>query len=252
MCKKYGAYNLAANGTVFDPTMTDIDVYLAEAIPDFDGFDVASNASVDIHPNEREDIKPTIDEPEIVIRAVEKIEKIKVKTENMLQTPAKRFRLNNGYVDNAAANEQEARRSVIKPLQNSKNIEQTSSPIQSKKVLDGISSNIAAEVTKSLALTEEKLKNLVNQRLEAVLSDVRANHKRQIDAMARELADAKSQLQQANDEKSELQQIVNRKTLLLENRERQLKQAHLNCSDLMEELQNAKKLCDTCGKKYSP
>lgn len=243
--------------------MTDIDVYLAEAIPEFDGFDQASNASVDV--DERENIKVpanNIDDRRDKPEASEKIGKNKVVSENVLETAAKRIRLNNSYVDSSTtANEHANRQTVIEPLrkriENVKNIEPcTSSSIQNNMVsgkesdsLDGISSNIAAELMKKLASTEDILKTLVNQRLEAVLSDERANHKRQLDAMKHELHEAKSELQKANAEKLELQQIADRKIVQLKKRDRQLAQAHLDYNDLMDEFHNAKNLCDACGKK---
>lgn len=266
--KKFGSYNLSANRTVFDPTMTDIDVYVAEAIPEFDGFDQASNTSVDANDantHQRENIKPSADKNDSHRgKRAETVGKSRAVSENDLQTSAKRIRLNNGYVDidkpisNELANRQIVNGLLKKRIenQNVKNIEHSSSSIRpNDKVdgsesdsLDGISSNIAAELMKNFALAEGTLKNLVNQRLEKILGEERTIHKRQMDAMKQELDAGKSQLQKANAEKLELQQMVDRKILQLGKRDRQLAQAHLDYNDLMEELQNAKSLCDACGK----
>lgn len=272
----FGSYNLAANGTVFDPTMIDIDVYLAEAIPDFDEFDQISNGYEDEVMNQRENIMSADKNDGLRDKRIEqnggtaataqaeKVGKIKILPEDVLQTnAAKRIRLNNNYVNkpidnNTQANEQ----SVIQPVQNhieNKNIQNIalSSPLIQKtnktdgtesNSLDGISANIAAELMKKFALDVEALKDLVIARLEKGLNDERAKYANQMDAMQHELNEAKEQLQQAIAEKSELQHIADRKSQQLEKRDRQLAQAHLDYNDLMMELHNAKHLCDACGK----
>lgn len=240
---------MVANGTVFDPTMTDIDVYLAKVIPEFDGYDQASDGGADVDVDQLENIRPSADDQKGV--AAEKIGKIEVASENVLQTATKRIRLNNGYVDKPIANEQVNRQTIIEALKNRNENNNRNDRVDGMESnsLDGISTNIAAELMKKFALAEETLKHLVNQRLEKVLSDERAIHKRQMDAMKHELDDARSQLQKSNTEKLELQQIADRRNGLLEKRDRQLAQAHLDYNDLMMELHNAKYLCDACGKK---
>lgn len=244
--------------------MVDIDVYLAEAIPDFDGFDESSAEGADVHvddTDQRENIQPTdksdshrhkhAKQNSGPATEAEKVGKIRILSENSLLTiAAKRVRLNNSCGDESIANEQ------IKPLKNRKTIEMSSPSIECDKSddmmtsnsLNGISSNIAAELMKNFAFAEDTLKNLVNQRLEKLLNDERAKYTHQMDAMQQELDDAKAQLQHANAEKLKFQHIAERKSQQVEKRDRQLAQAHLDYNDLMTELQNAKHLCDACGK----
>lgn len=271
ICKKFGSYNLAKNGTVFDPTMIDIDVYLAQAIPEFDEFDEDSNTDTDL--DQHENIEPTetignhIEEKKE--KPMERVGKIKISSESVLQVAEKRIRLNSGYVEKPQVNRQNYIGQAVGQTVKHANSEvlincienqdvtkievKPSSLIQSDGVdsmksrsLDGISSNIAADLMK---MSEETVKNLINERLEHVLHDEKAIYKRQLDAMKLELDDVKSQLQKAISEKVEFQQIADRKNLQLEKRDRQLAQANLNYNDLMVELYNAKYLCDACGKK---
>lgn len=246
--------------------MTDIDVYLADAIPDFDGFDEESNGGTDVNVDEadhRGNIKPTDksvnhldkrtkqnNEP---AAEAEKVGKIRILSENALQSiAAKRVRLDD---DKAIVKKQ------FKPLEsrtenkNRKKIEMPSPSIQCDKIddmasnsLNGISSNIAAELMKNFAFAEDTLKHLVNQRLEKLLNDERAKYTQKMDAMQHELDDAKSQLQHAIAEKLESKRIADLKSQQLEKRDRQLAQAHLDYNDLITELYNAKHLCDACGK----
>lgn len=275
---------MAANGTVFDPTTIDIDVYLAQAIPDFDEFDQTSEA--DVEPDQCEIITPPVESNHLhnpnnfatkPDKAAEKVGKTKLKPENMLQAAEKRVRLNNGDIGKKSilATRYVNAQTVVEPIKNrlqnrlAKKMEISASSstttmtttttrsdkFQNDKIdgtksntLDGISSHIAAELMKKFALAEETVKQLVNQRLESVLHDDRANYERQMIAVKRELDTTKSQLQKTTAEKLELQQIVERKNVQLEKRDRQLAQAHLDYNDLMAELYNAKYLCDACGK----
>lgn len=254
---------MAANGTIFDPTMIDIDVYLADAIPKFDGFDEVSDGCADVNvddTDQHKEIKPTdkidshCDKPtkqnDGTAAEAEKVGKMRILSENSMRTnTAKRVRMNNTYVDESIAKKK------IKPPKTRKNIEMSTPTIQCDKIgdtasnsLNGISSNIAAELMKNFAFAEETLKHLVNQRLEKLLNDERAKYTHKMDAMQHELLDAKSQLQHAIAEKLEFQQIADLRSQQLKKRDRQLAQAHLDYNDLMEELHNAKYLCDTCGK----
>lgn len=273
---EFGSYNLAANGTVFDPTMTDIDVYLAQAIPEFDEFDQISNTDVDL--DQCETIAPAVEgnhhynrnscAQSKADRATAKVGKTKFKPENMVQTAEKRVRLNNGDIGKKqmltmrCGNGQ----TIFEPRKNqpTKSTEApATSPTTTAQIdqskndtiagtksnsLDGISSHIAAELMKRFALAEETVKELVNKRLESALHDDRANHALQMVAVKRELEAIKAQLQKTTAEKFELQQIAERKNYQLEKRDRQLAQAHLDYNDLMAELYNAKYLCDACGK----
>lgn len=267
ICERFGSYNLASNRTVFDPTMVDIDVYLAEAIPDFDEFDQVSEGGSDVNKdqNHNHDDKRT-GQNNPAAAGAEQIGKIRVKPENVLQTTAaKRIRLNSSHADEPidepiATNSQANDQTVIQSRPNrteNQSIERSLTSIPKKNKtdevtdsLDGISSNIAAELMQKFATAEQtRLKDLVNARLEKVLNDERAKYASQMSAMQRELDDVKSQLQQANADKSELQQIADRKSQKVEKRDRQLAQLHLDYNDLMAELHNAKHLCDSCGKK---